>query len=158
MEVKLPNYVSNKKHIIKVDRWDTWNCDSTIAKLVFPMLLQLKDEKQGVPSEFGEVGGEAHGVQDSFEFYQESYAFAWDEGVKRWDTILEKIIWSMYQIAYVDYDQKYHHGESDYDFSDGKLTQLNSDYWYDAAGAAKHEERIQEGLDLFGKYFRSLWD
>ena len=32
------------------------------------------------------------------------------------------------------------------------------DHWYDAEGHQLHEDRIQEGLDLFGKYFRALWD
>jgi hypothetical protein len=32
------------------------------------------------------------------------------------------------------------------------------EHWYDHIGHELHEERIQEGLELFGKYFRSLWD
>jgi hypothetical protein len=28
---------------------------------------------------------------------------------------------------------------------------------FDVEGWKKHEEKIQEGLELFGKYFRSLW-
>jgi hypothetical protein len=31
-------------------------------------------------------------------------------------------------------------------------------HWYDLEGHTLHEERIQEGLDLFGKYYRNLWD
>jgi hypothetical protein len=31
-------------------------------------------------------------------------------------------------------------------------------HWYDSEGHTLHEDRIQEGLDLFGKYFRALWD
>jgi hypothetical protein len=33
-----------------------------------------------------------------------------------------------------------------------------TEHWYDGVGHLKHEERIKEGLDLFGKYYRSLWD
>jgi hypothetical protein len=32
------------------------------------------------------------------------------------------------------------------------------EHWYDHEGHQLHEERIQEGLTLFGKYFRNLWD
>jgi hypothetical protein len=32
------------------------------------------------------------------------------------------------------------------------------EHWYDSVGHRLHEERIQEGLELFGKHFRSLWD
>ena len=158
MEIKIPKYESKRKTIINVDRWDTWNCDSTIATIVLPMLLQLKLEKHGVPGEFGDVGGETHIAQQSFDFYTDTYAEAWDEGVKRWDIVLDKMIWSMYQIAHVDVGEKYRHGEADFDFVDGRLTQSNDEYWHDYVGERLHEERIQEGLELFGKYFRSLWD
>jgi hypothetical protein len=33
-----------------------------------------------------------------------------------------------------------------------------NEHWYDFEGHQLHEARIQEGLDLFGKHFRSLWD
>ena len=33
-----------------------------------------------------------------------------------------------------------------------------NEHWYDHVGHMKHEERIQEGLELFGKHFRNLWD
>jgi hypothetical protein len=40
-----------------------------------------------------------------------------------------------------------------------EMKDLNPDqHWLDIAGLELHEERIQEGLNLFGKYFRSLWD
>jgi hypothetical protein len=32
------------------------------------------------------------------------------------------------------------------------------EHWFDAEGLQLHEDRIQEGLNLFAKYFRALWD
>jgi hypothetical protein len=32
------------------------------------------------------------------------------------------------------------------------------EHWYDHIGIQEHEKRIQEGLELFGKHFRDLWD
>jgi hypothetical protein len=32
------------------------------------------------------------------------------------------------------------------------------EHWYDHIGSQEHEKRIQEGLELFGKHFRDLWD
>jgi hypothetical protein len=74
-----------------------------------------------------------------------------------------------------DYDDKYHHGNSDYTWVEtpkfypnpitGKMEKtfqmVDKDpdaHWYDAEGHKLHDERIQEGLELFGKYFRNLWD
>jgi hypothetical protein len=31
-------------------------------------------------------------------------------------------------------------------------------HYFDAAGYTLYQDRIQEGLDLFAKYYRSLWD
>ena len=33
-----------------------------------------------------------------------------------------------------------------------------TDYVYDRDGHKKHEERIDNGILLFGKYYRGLWD
>jgi hypothetical protein len=31
-------------------------------------------------------------------------------------------------------------------------------HWTDFNGMRLHQERIQEGLELFGKYYQNLWD
>lgn len=173
---KYPKKASGKRKInVQIDNFDTWSLDHTLALIIYPALLQLKATKQGVPSEFTEVGGEQHIMQDSFDFYQETHEDAWKLGLERWDETLDKMIWSFEQLLKGDYDDQYHHGEAKYDWvkSDklfpnpisGKVEETyqmvdkNPDeHWYDSVGHQKHDERIQEGLELFGKYFRSLWD
>jgi hypothetical protein len=173
---KFPKKSSGKRKInVQIDNYDTWNLDHTLALIIYPALLQLKATKQGVPSEFTEVGGEDHSIQDSFDFYQESHDDAWKEGLERWDEILDKMIWSFEQLIKGDYDEQYHHGEAEYDWIKSDKTYPNpvtgkieptyqmvdknpNEHWYDSVGHTKHEERIQEGLELFGKYFRNLWD
>ena len=179
MKINIGKYPKNnktrRKIDVQIDPYDTWGLDHTLALIIYPALLQLKATKQGVPSEFAEVGGEHHGTQDSFDFYQESYDDAWKAGLEKWDETLDKMIWSFEQLLKGDYDDQYHHGEAKYDWvkSDklfpnpisGKVEETyqmvdkNPDeHWYDSVGHQKHDERIQEGLELFGKYFRSLWD
>ena len=173
---KFPKKSSGKRKInVEIDNYDTWNLDHTLALIIYPALLQLKATKQGVPSEFGDVGGESHGMQDSFDFYEESHEDAWKLGLERWDETLDKMIWSFEQLLKGDYDDQYHHGEAEYDWVKSDKTYPNpitgkvedtfqmvdknpTEHWYDSVGHMKHEERIQEGLELFGKYFRSLWD
>lgn len=177
MKIKIGKFpkVGGQKIDIKIDAWDTWNMDSTLARIVYPMLIQLKEAKHGVPSEFVEVGGEEFLDQLSFDFYKETHDDAWKEGAKRWDEVLDKMIWSFEQLAYKDYDSQYHHGDASYDWVktdrlypnpiNGKMEPTfqmidknPNEHWYDFVGHQKHEERIQEGLDLFGKYYRNLWD
>jgi hypothetical protein len=38
-----------RKVDIRIDKWDTWNMDTTLALIVVPMLKQLKDKKHGAP-------------------------------------------------------------------------------------------------------------
>lgn len=172
---KWPKKSSRRKIKVQIDPYDTWNLDHTLALIIYPALLQLKATKQGIPSEFGEVGGDTHGMQDSFDFYQESYDEAWREGVARWDHILDKIIWSFEQLLKADYDDQYHHGSAEYNWVKSDVTFANpitnkiedtfqmvdkdpNAHWYDFEGHKLHEERIQEGLELFGKYYRNFWD
>jgi hypothetical protein len=179
MKIKLGKFPKKsdgvRKINVEIDEFDTWNLDHTLALIIYPALLQLKATKQGVPSEFTEVGGEDWSSQDSFDFYQETHDDSWKVGLERWDETLDKMIWSFEQLIKGDYDDQYHHGDAKFDWVKTDKTYPNpitgkvedtfqmvdknpTEHWYDSVGHLKHEERIQEGLELFGKYYRSLWD
>jgi hypothetical protein len=161
---------------IQIDKFDTWNLDKTLAQIILPALIQLKESKMGIPGEFGDVGGENWSSQLSFDFYEESHKESFDIGVQRWDEVLDKIIWSFYQLSFApNSDEKYHHGNADFGFEKtdeqimnpvtGKMEDTSvmidknpDDHWYDIVGHSMHEDRIQEGIDLFAKYYRNLWD
>lgn len=179
MKISIPKYPKHgykRKIKVQIDRFDSWSLDHTLANIIYPALLQLKAHKQGVPSELvDDVGGEDYSDQQSFDFYKESHNEAFNIACERWNEILDKMIWSFEQILKDNYDSLYHHGKADWDFVEsdklypnplnGKLEatyrMIDKDpdsHWYDAEGHRLHEERIQEGLELFGKYYRSLWD
>lgn len=177
MKIKMGNYhkFRSRKIDVQIESFDTWNFDTTLALIIYPALIQLKTTKHGIPNEFAEVGGAEYDSQSSFDFYTESHTESFNEGLKRWDEVLDKMIWSFEQLALRDYDDKYHHGKNSYDWikSDKKFhnpisNKLEDTYqmidkdpeghFYDSEGYIEHEKRIQEGLDLFGKYYRSLWD
>ena len=177
MKVNIGKYPKKgiQKVSVVIEEHDTWSLDHTLAYIIYPALLQLKATKHGVPNEFANVGGENHDSQDSFDFYKESHHDSFEEGCKRWDETLDKMIWSFEQILKDNYDELYHHGKSEYDWVKtdktfpnpitGKVEETyqmvdkNPDqHWYDAVGHQLHEDKIQEGLELFGKYFQNLWD
>ena len=154
-----------RKIDIKIDNFDTWNLDHTMAMILYPALLQLKEIKHGLPSEFAEVGGEDWHNQQSFDFYSETTAECFALGEKRWGEVMDKMIWSFQQLALDNYDDKYHHGEMKMGWTDmdsnGLSTMIDEnpgEHWYDHVGHLLHHDRIQEGLDLFSKYYRNLWD
>jgi len=179
MKVKIgpyPKKGSRRKINVQIDKFDTWSFDHTLAHIIYPALLQLKATKHGIPSGLVEdVGGEDWSQQDSFDFYKDTHDEAWNKASERWDEVLDKMIWSFQQLTLDDYNSKYHHGDSDYDFvkspklfpnpitgkmeATWQMVDRNpDDHFFDADGLFLHEERIQEGLELFGKYYRSLWD
>lgn len=177
MKINIGKYPkqSDRRVSVEIERFDTWSLDHTLAMVILPALLQLRDEKQGVPHEFAEVGGEDYHDQLSFDFYTETVNESFTIACARWTEVLDKMIWSFEQLAKDDFDSKYHHGTPEMDFvktdklfpnpvtgkmeSTYQMVDKNpGKHWYDHVGHMMHEERIQEGLELFGKYYRALWD
>jgi hypothetical protein len=170
-----PTGINERKVNVTIEKFDTWNCDGTLAEIIYPMLCQLRDTKHSIPNEFSDVGGEPYSSQKSFDFYEDSHEEAFSIGIERWDEVLEKMIWSFEQLLQEDYPEKYKHGNGDYIFESAekmlpnlftgvleptfKIVDTNpNEHWVDYVGIELHKIRIQEGIDLFAKYYRSLWD
>jgi len=128
-----------RKVSIRIDPWDTWSMDSTLALIVVPMLKQLRATKHGTPMDAFEE--EWHQITQSKEFFAEKKSGPLHkkakrlekEGLKRWDDILGKMIWS--------FEQANKHWDNPKLIGD-------KDYW----------ARVQEGIDLFAKHYFDLWD
>lgn len=130
-----------RKVKIKIDAYDIWNMDGTLSIIILPMLKMLRDDKHGSPGDMIGFNQTSNSPQYCFDFYEEGDSFAWEEGHKQWSEIVDKMIWSFEQ------------NHPDYDWED----QYHTDAGYDVDGARLHAEKIQEGIDLFGKYYRNLW-
>ncbi len=172
MKVDLGKFTKNRfrKLNIRVDNWDTYSLDHTLALIILPSLIQLKNQMYGIPNEF--YSGSDSSSQYAFDFYIEGDNAACDLGVASWNATLDKMIWSFQQISLEDYEDKYYHGTPEIDWKPLEKDHPNYDptqefvemidknpdeHWYDYVGNQLHDERIQEGVDLFAKYFRSLW-
>ena len=179
MKVSLSKYPKGNKHRkvdVKIENFDTWSLDHTLASIILPALIQLKHTKHGVPSEFTDSIGGDFDRNLVFDFIKEDNSEVFDRLCSKWDEVLDKMIWSFLQLSIEeDYDSKYHHGkidfswiESDHKYTDpitGKVEttwemkdENPGGHWYDQIGQQEPDKRIQEGLELFGKYFRNLWD
>lgn len=177
MKVTIGKYPKkSQRHInVTIDKYDTWSADHTLALVILPLLLQFKENHHGIPNDFSDSSGDPNcTTQQCFDFYKESHDWAFKQGVKRWDEVLDKMIWSFYQLV-ADDESKYHHGTAKWDWvktdspyknpKTGKIEDTfrmvdtnPEEHWFDVNGHLEHEKRIQEGLELFGKYFRNLWD
>lgn len=176
MKARIGKYLSRRlpRVNIEIEAFDTYSLDHTLALIILPALIELKNAKQSIPIEFGDVGGDHSSPQYCFDFYNDTHPEAFEKGIEHWEEVLDKMIWSFQQIVEDNYSNQYHHGELKWDWEETdedmfnpitnttekayRMVDLNpGEHWYDSEGHKLHEERIQEGLELFGKYYNSLW-
>jgi len=117
---------------------DCWSLDYTIAKFALPRLIELKKMMHGTPTSMFEKLPEGE-----YNYTPEQTASA----EKKWNEILDEIIFAMDYVANC----------REYDYYP-KKTWPEKTTKDDYAELLAVEKRVQEGLLLFGKHFRSLWD
>ena len=176
MKVNIRNFnkgPKERKIEVIIEQWDTYSMDHTAALIILPLLLQLKQTKHGVHSGLVTRTGGDMDNNLCFDFIAEDENAVFDKLCDQWDEILDKMIWSFQQLVDDSYDSKYHHGHMKLGWKPIEITNPTTgnvekayemvdenpgEHWYDHVGHQLHEERIQEGLELFGKYYRNLWD
>ena len=149
---RYPKGDKERKISIKIDPWDTWSADHTLALIIAPLLQKMKDDKQGAPH-IDDADVPEH-LRRSAAPLQNGWGT--DENWHlRWDYVLQEMLWSMQQIAADDSESQFY-DHSAVDESKGIMQQVNA-IKIDTEGLKAHQERIQKGCELFGKYFQSLW-
>jgi len=141
---------------IVIHNYDTWNMDHTLALLIVPMLKQLKETKHGAPCvETSDVPLFLKPTQLEVVRYKEDGET--DKNFfKRWDYVMDEMIWAFEQIVDDD-DEKPFYDHSEIDPEDSMEESVKK-LKVDREGLDAHNKRIENGLRLFGKYYRSLWD
>jgi hypothetical protein len=136
------NYFLDKrtqKVKVRIDPWDTWSMDHTLAPIILPMLVQLKKTKHGAPFvDNADVPKELRATKKQIE----SYGKKGDVDPKhfdRWDWVLDEMIYA--------FDCKAN--------KDDVYMRFDID---DRDGMKQEQERISNGFRLFGKYYENLWD
>lgn len=150
---------TGQKINVRIDNYDTWSMDHTLSHIVLPMLVQLQKTKQGSPwTDDEDVPEELRSTSappleneyDTDDFHP-----------KRWDWVLDEMIWAFEQKMRDDWESdyyKYDHVEPNKeskDFSESLGLKLVCE---DPKGRKAHQERMSNGFRLFGKYYEALWD
>lgn len=110
---------------VKIDSWDWWNADKTMASIALPLLKALKENNRGAGTVDNEdvpfylMSCNAPRVETEWDLDELYFA--------RYDWLLSELIWTFEML-------------------------IEDDIY------AADEERINNGLRLYGKYFRSFWD
>lgn len=164
---KYPKQLSKHRKIkIKIDDSDVYNLDTTLAHIILPTLKKLHEIKHGAPNVDNEdVPVELHRINE------EEYNVD-DKWFDRWDYVLEQMIWSFSELLR-DWESDYYSGKHDWksipvDKDGNKVSKKDAEFFemvkgpkhtfeIDSEGMKKHKEKIQNGLNLFAKYYMALW-
>ena len=166
----------DRKIKIHIDGYDVWGADHTLALIIHPVLLKLKEVQHGAPSVDDEdvpdhIKSTAAGPKEN----------EWDTDDKhfdRWTWVLDEMIWAFEQCTDESHnDDQFHHNSDQLEMKfestgdealDGKgMKSLGFNYqkdpskpayWVDREGKEAHYERIKNGHRLFAKYYFGLWD
>jgi hypothetical protein len=140
---------------IRIDRWDTWSMDHTLAPIILPMLVQLKETKHGAPwVAVADVPKELRPTKKQLMDYEKDGTTD-PKHFDRWDWVLDEMIWAFEQKCRDHWEEDYY---GPYIESKDKRELFGRFEWIDDEGRQKHQERMTNGFKLFGKYYENLWD
>jgi len=136
-----------RKVYVRIDQYDTWSMDHTLALIILPMLKQIRETKHGspyvdekdIPKEL-RLGKKYKTIFDhsySDKYSEEEKEIASNKFHAQWSYVLDEMIWAFEQIV----------NEED------EPSPIDSKEKY-----IEFHNRIANGTRLFGKYYRSLWD
>jgi len=145
---------------VHIDPWDTWSMDSTLAPIIYPMLVQLKSTNNGAPNvDMKDVPTELRATRKQINAYKKGAVD--DNHFKRWAWIMDEMIWAFEQKMGDNWESQY------YEYKNIALVETSSDFsermglklvWEDREGHAAHQKRMTNAFRLFGVYFENLWD
>jgi len=144
------------------------------------MLKQLQATKHGsplvdledVPEELRGTSTEEYDYQMTFDFYAEARKekdVDYELVHKRWDWVLNEIIFAFEHKVDDSWEDAYRSGEIDIvwvkeekTYNEQQITRMergpNDTYVCDYDGIQKIHTRMANGFRLFGKYYEGLWD
>ena len=138
---------------VRIDKSDTWSMDHTLSHIVLPMLQQLQETKHGAP--FVDDKDVPMILRSKSAPPKENEWDTDDNHFKRWDWVLDEMIWAFEQKCRDNWEDDYY---GDYIENQKNGPMAGSFEWIDHEGRAAHQERMTNGFSLFGKYYEGLWD
>jgi len=159
--LKLCNWVESKRKrqvYIRIDKYDSWSADHTIALIAVPLLKQLQLTKHGAPNVDDEDVPDGLGLR-SYETDKlpKSEHDVDENHFKRWDWVLGEIIWALEQKTSDTADTQFY-TKLDPSMQSKDINQQMENIVVDMDGLNAWQQRKTRGYKLFGKYYENLWD
>jgi len=156
--LKLCQWIESKRSrqvYVRVDKYDSWSADHTIALIAVPLLKQLQVSKHGAPHVDDEDVPEnlrsTNAPAKEHEHETDANHF------KRWDWVLGEIIWALEQKISDTADDQFY-SKVDPTMKSKDIEDMMGNIVIDWVGMQEWQARKTRGYKLFGKYFENLWD
>ena len=145
---------------VKIDRWDTWSMDNTLAYIVAPMLKQLRNSTHGSPNVDDEDVPEelrstsAPPKENEYDIDANHH--------KRWEWALDEMIFAFESKLDDSWEAQFETGVNDLQWKklENGMSEMirgpNDTKVYDYEGRQKYEDQIKNGFRLFGKYYQKF--
>jgi hypothetical protein len=158
---KVCQWVESKRKrqiYIRIDKYDSWSADHTIALIAVPLLKQLQISKHGAPNVDDEDVPEGLNLRSYETDKLPESEYSPDENhFKRWDWVLGEIIWALEQKTSDDVDSQFY-TRLDPQLKTKDFEKQMANTVIDFAGMEAWQQRKTRGYKLFGKYYENLWD
>lgn len=157
---KVCQWIENKRKrqiYVRIDKYDSWSADHTIALIAVPLLKQLQLTKHGAPLVDDEDVPEGLGLRSYETDKLPSEGDTDSNHFKRWDWVLGEIIWALEQKSSDSADSQFY-SRLDPDLNSKDINECINNIVIDYLGLEAWQARKTRGYKLFGKYFENLWD
>ena len=151
----IANKVNRKIDYVKIDGWDTWSMDTTLSRIILPMLKQLQATKHGAPSVHDDDVPLA--LKSTMAPPKKDEWDTDDNYFRRWDYVLDEMIFAFEHLVDDSWEEEFWSGEHGTGKTITEQMESSTRKW-NREGQKLVEDRINNGLRLFGKYYRALWD
>lgn len=165
---KILDFIHPQITYVKIDGFDAWNADHTLALIILPVLKKIKESKAGIPGTWKEDAPQEFWDDEEDINNDENSEYSFNE--KRWEWILNEMIFAFNCMVDDSWEQKFHSGKIDFNFvATEERDEKGKPLYYEIVDGPKHthkfdsdgynevQKRIWNGLRLFGKYYQSLW-
>lgn len=145
--------IRQRKIKVRIDDYDVWGADHTMALIIHPILKKLKENKHGAPlvdDEDVPIALKSTSAPPKKDDWDTD-----DNHFKRWDYVMDEMIFAFSCKADEQWEEKLLPSLPEI----GDNSETSKEKW-----KLYHEEyavvqaRIANGLRLFGKYYEGLWD
>lgn len=155
--------LKKRKISVKIDKWDTYSLDNTLAHIILPSLLKFREDWRkhgGSPRvDLEDVPEWLHPYEHELEGYKRhEIDHNWHD---RWEWVLEQMIHSFRCEVDPHWEDKFFDRTTSFKskkLDNGMLELLpDQEDKTDYNAYEREHKKIKNGFRLFGKYYQGLW-